>query len=153
MHIPLIDVVMADHILTLFTHYCMHVYPLTVPGGPPENFTVDVISSTQIQLMWQPPASGIRNGLVRFYRISVIEVQTNNSYFYTQPSGSLALQIDFRHPFYDYVCSVAAATTEVGPYTSPLTVRTFQDGKPYPSFLTTRFIYFIWLTLVIIMFL
>ena len=107
----------------------MHVHPLTVPGGPPENFTVDVISSTQILLMWQPPATEIRNGLVRYYRISVTEVQTNTSYFYTQPSGSPALQVEFRHPYYDYVCSVAAATIGPGPYTSPLTVRTFEDGE------------------------
>ena len=104
----------------------------TVPGGAPDNFTVDVISSTQILLMWQPPANEIQNGLVRFYRISVIEVQTNTSYFYTQPSDSLARQIEFRHPFYDYVCSVAAVTIGPGAYTSPLTVRTFEDGKLFP---------------------
>ena len=104
----------------------------TVPGGAPENFTVDVISSTQILLMWQPPANEIQNGLVRFYRISVIEVQTNTSHFYTQPSDSPAWQVGFRHPFYDYVCSVAAVTIGPGPYTSSLTVRTFEDGKLFP---------------------
>ena len=101
----------------------------TVPGGAPENFTVDVVSSTQILLMWQPPLNEIQNGLVRFYRISVVEVKTNTSYFYTQPSASSTQQVEFRHPFYDYVCSVAAITIGPGPYTSPLTVRTLEDGK------------------------
>ena len=108
---------------------------LTVPGGPPENFTANVVSSTEIQLMWQPPASEIQNGLVRNYTIFVIEVQTNTNHSYTvqsQSSEDPALPVEFCHPYYDYVCSVAAVTIGPGPYTSPLTVRTFEDGKCLP---------------------
>ena len=106
-----------------------------MPGGPPENFTVDVISSTQILLMWQPPPSEIQNGRVRLYTISVSEVQTGTSYSYTlhsQPSEDPALQVESLHPHYEYVCSVAAVTIGPGPPTSPLTVRTFEDGECFP---------------------
>ena len=108
------------------------VHFLTVPGGPPENFTVTVVSSMEILLMWQPPASEIINGLVRNYAIFVIEVQTNTNHSYTlqsQPSEDPARLLESLHPYYDYVCSVAAVTIGPGPYTSPLTVRTFEDGK------------------------
>ena len=46
---------------------CTH--SLTVPGGPPENFTVEVISSTQIQLTWQPPAREVQNGRIRLFTV------------------------------------------------------------------------------------
>ena len=103
--------------------------PLTVPSGPPENFTVDVISSTEILLMWQPPASEIQNGLVRLYTVIVFEVQTNTSYSHTVASEESALLVESLHPYYDYVCSVTAVTIGPGPYTSSLTVRTFEDGE------------------------
>ena len=68
---------------------CLHL--LTVPGGRPENFTVDVISSTQILLMWRPPASEIHNGCVRLYTISVFEVQTGTNYSYILRTDSMSI--------------------------------------------------------------
>ena len=115
----------------------VYVHPSTVPGGPPENFTVDVVSSTQIQLTWQPPLSEIQNGRVRLFTVSVFEVQTNTTYSYirrSQPSDDLTLQLESLHPFNEYVCSVAAITIGPGPYTSPLSVRTFEDGECLPFF-------------------
>ena len=111
-----------------------------MPDGPPENLTVDVISSTQILLMWQPPRSEIQNGPVRLYTISVFEVQTDTNYSYTlhsQPSEDPAFQVESLHPYYEYVCSVAAVTIGPGPPTSPLTVRTFEDGECLPFLLIT----------------
>ena len=91
--------------------------------------------------MWQPPASEIQNGRLRNYAIFVLEVQTNTNHSYTllnQPSEDPALQVEFRHPYYDhYVCSVAAVTIGARPCTSPLTVRTFEDGKCLTFFLIT----------------
>ena len=110
----------------------LYLHLLTVPGGPPENFTVHVISSTHILLMWRPPASEIQNGPVHLYTISVFEVETGTNYSYTlrsQPSEDPALQVESLHPYYDYVCSVAAVTIGPGPPTSSLTVRTFEDGE------------------------
>ena len=79
---------------------------MTVPGGPPKNFTADVHSSTQILLMWQPPSSEIQNGRIRLYTVSVFEVQTDTNYSYTlysQPSEDPALLVESLHPYYDYM--------------------------------------------------
>ena len=114
---------------------CTH--PLTVPGGPPENFTVEAISSTRIRLTWQPPAHEVQNGRIRLFTVSVSEVQTNTTYshtLYSQPSENFTLQLESLHPFYEYVCFVAAVTIGPGPYTSPLIVRTFEDGEYLPFF-------------------
>ena len=105
---------------------------MTVPGGSPNNFTADVRSSTQILLMWQPPSSEIQNGRIRLYTVSVFEVQTDTNYSYTlysQPSEDPALLVEPLHPYYDYMCNVSAVTIGPGPYTSPLIVRTFEDGE------------------------
>ena len=105
---------------------------MTVPGGPPKNFTADVRSSTQILLMWQPPSSEIQNGRIRLYTVSVFEVQTDTNYSYTlysQSSEDSALLVESLHPYYDYMCNVSAVTIGPGPYTSPLTVKTFEDGE------------------------
>ena len=113
-----------------------------MPGGPPENFTANVVSSMEILLMWQPPASEIHNGRIRNYAIFVFEVQTNTNDSYTlqsQPSEDPALRVESLHPYYDYVCSVSAVTIGPGPYTSPLTVKTFEDGKCLPFFLITHY--------------
>ena len=131
----------ASHHSHSYKLYCtlsfLYVHPSTVPGGPPENFTVDVVSSTQIQLTWQPPPQEIQNGLVRLFIVSVSEIQTNTTYSYTlrsQPSEDLTWQLESLHPFYEYVCSVAAVTIGPGPDTSPLRVKTFEDGKCLPFF-------------------
>ena len=108
-----------------------------MPGGPPENFTVVVVSSTRIQLTWQPPPREIQNGHVRLFTVFVSEVQTNTTSLYTlrsQPLEDLTLQLESLHPFYEYVCSVAAITIGPGPYTSRLRVRTFEDGECLPFF-------------------
>ena len=111
------------------------IFPtLTVPGGFSKNFTADVRSSRQILLMWQPPPREVQNGRIRLYTISVFEVQTNTNYSYihSQPSEDSALLVESLHPYYEYMCSVSAVTIGPGPYTSPLTVRTFEDGEYLP---------------------
>ena len=132
--------VWVENILQSLQCTLIPVHLLSVPGGPPENFTAIVVSSMEILLMWQPPASEIQNGRIRNYAIFVLEVQTNTNHSYTllsQPSEDPALPVQFRHPYYDYVCSVAAVTIGPGPYTSPRTVRTFEDGKCLTFFLIT----------------
>ena len=107
---------------------------LTVPMGPPQNFTATVTSSTQILFMWQSPPSEVQNGRLRSYTISMFEVQTNKSYTHVGDVSEdpIQLHVEFLHPYYDYVCSVAAVTIGPGPYTSPLRVRTLEDGEYFP---------------------
>ena len=102
-----------------------------MPGGPPQNFTASVTSSTQILLTWQSLSIEVQNGRVRMYKISIFEVQTNTSSTHVGEvsEGPMQLRVESLHPYYDYVCSVAAVTIGSGPYTSPLAVRTFEEGE------------------------
>ena len=90
--------------------------------------------------MWQPPPSEIQNGRVRLY-ISVFEVQTGTNYSYTlQPSEDPTLQVESLHPYYDYVCSVAAVT--IGPRGHPhyhLQLGHLKMVSVYPFFLMIHY--------------
>ena len=109
---------------------------LAVPGGPPQNMTADAISSTQILLLWKSPPSDVQNGRIHSYAIFVLEIQTNTTLTY-EVNTSLTyevniggrLQVGSLHPYFEYECSVAAVTIGPGPYTSPLSVETFEDSE------------------------
>jgi len=89
--------------------------------------------------MWQSPPSEVQNGRLRSYTISMFEVQTNKSYTHVGDvlEDPMQLHVEFLHPYYDYVCSVAAVTIGPGPYTLPLHVRTLEDGEYLPFALIT----------------
>ena len=65
------------------------------------------------------------------YKVSIFEVQTNTSSTHVGEVSEdpMQLRVESLHPYYDYVCSVAAVTIGPGPYTSPLLVRTLEDGE------------------------
>ena len=44
-------------------------------------------------------------------------------------SVAMQTKLEFLHPYYNYTCAVAAVTTEVGPYSIPITVTTNEDGE------------------------
>ena len=89
--------------------------------------------------MWQAPPSEDQNGQLRSYTISAFELQTNTSTTHVGEvsEGPMQLRVESLHPYYDYVCSVAAVTIGPGPYTSPLLVRTLEDGEYFPPCIDT----------------
>lgn len=41
-----------------------------VPGMPPEDLRCAALSSTSLQVSWQPPALSYQNGLLQGYKVS-----------------------------------------------------------------------------------
>ena len=98
-----------------------------VPSGPPTNFSVTTLSSTSVQLTWQPPRAEERNGIIRQYTIRV-EPSTGEAYsITTADEGSFV--VSTLRPYTLYMFSVAAITIGEGPYTHPIQVQTNTDGK------------------------
>lgn len=97
------------------------------PIAAPQQFTVSK-NSTSLTLSWNPPLFEDTNGLIQYYAILVTEVDTNTS---LPPMNSFTTQITLSslHPYYVYKCKVAAYTTGIGPYTSPITVQLNQEGE------------------------
>ena len=78
-------------------------------------------------MSWSPPAADQQNGIIREYRVQVLEIETGNVSFHVSFSTSLA--ISSLHPDYTYELSVSAFTVATGPYSSVVTVTTPEDGE------------------------
>ena len=86
-----------------------------------------MVTSTSLTLNWNPPGFDKVNGVIIYYQIIVIEVETGYTYNYT--SYSTTLSLTQLHPAYTYQCSIAAYTVALGPYSEPFNVTTAEDGR------------------------
>ena len=67
-----------------------------------------------------------RNGIIRYYTVRVIEIQTGIA---SQSNSTLeSLSLNNLHPAYDYQIQVAAVTVSTGPFSSAVTTSTAEDG-------------------------
>jgi len=76
--------------------------------------------------MWDTIAPENRNGILRHYLVSVLEVETNEMSTYT--AVSTQVNISSLHPYYTYTCNVAAVTNRVGPFSQFISIITPQEG-------------------------
>ena len=129
--------------------YCLNVCIITDPSAAPRNICVTVNSSTNIILTWESPPMDAENGLLLVYHLIVIETQIQYSddgeeirgmerYLnrtYNVSEGRVQL-IDMLHPDYNYTVRIAAATEPgIGPFSDPITVRTYMDGEKTAFFI------------------
>ena len=108
------------------SNYRITRMPTAAPTGPPQNLIGTTPTSTTLSLSWIPPPVEEQNGVIRSYRITVINEETGSSLMYSTIGTSYLLS-DL-HPYHRYNCSVAAYTVETGP-SSSITVRQPEDGK------------------------
>ena len=102
----------------------------TVPTGPPQNFTVQVLSSRAVLVSWRSPTVWKQNGVIITYTIVLVELLTNTTLTYEQGGNISELIVDELHPYYEYKCSMVAATrVGNGPFTGSITIRTLGDGR------------------------
>ena len=116
----------------------------TVPTEVPQNVTVTVESSRSIMLTWERPPVEEENGLLVCYHVIVIETQIRYAddgtvitgmqrYLnttYNVSEGRMQLIDESIHPDYNYTVRIAAATESgIGPFSDPVTVKTYMDGE------------------------
>ena len=65
----------------------------TVLSGPPTNIVVEVLSSTSLRIMWDPPDPFEQNGPIIGYEI-VLLVQNGSRVNYDTSSSTFSLQIE-----------------------------------------------------------
>ena len=113
----------------LFNQDCLaysRYLSITAPSEAPPNLSGHAVNSTTIELMWDTVAPENRNGIIRHYLVSVLEVETSEMSTYT--TVSTQLNISSLHPYYTYTCGVAAVTITVGPFSQSVSVITPQEG-------------------------
>ena len=96
------------------------------PNSAPDGVTAVTMSSTVISVNWNSLPAPSRNGIIRYYTVSVIELQTSIASQFNSTLESLTL--NNLHPAYDYQIQVAAVTVSTGPFSTAVTTTTAEDG-------------------------
>ena len=96
------------------------------PSGPPANFQARALDSRSIQLSWDPLPSALQNGIIRHYRVTILDIAGQARVINTTETS---VNVAALNPFTMYTCTVAAETIAVGPSTLPVQIVTPQDGK------------------------
>ena len=85
------------------------------------------VTASSLTLTWQPPSVENLNGIIRQYIVQIVETDTGRTL--TIASNNTEVTVEDLHPFYIYICRIAAETVELGPYSAPITVQLNEDGK------------------------
>ena len=64
-------------------------------------------------LTWDPPPYEMQNGLIRHYNVEIAEVETDS--VINLSTNVTNITVNDLLPFYNYTCTVAAVTVDVGP--------------------------------------
>ena len=100
----------------------------TAPSGAPVNIVATSLSSTSVELSWNPPPTDQQNGIITDYYINMTEVETGVTVQLTV-TGATSLLIDTLHPYYVYNFFISAATVVgQGPYSTLFSIQTPEDG-------------------------
>ena len=65
-----------------------------VPEGSPTKVVIDVLSSSSVNLKWEPPELADRNGIIIDYHINVTFARNNTVQRYSVPANGHSLPID-----------------------------------------------------------
>lgn len=100
-----------------------------IPTAPPQDITVDQLSSTRMTLTWNPPPFEHINGLIRYYVMQVTEVETQA--IFTVAPNITEITVEDLHPYYTYQCKIAAHTIDLGPFSNTITIQLLEEGELY----------------------
>ena len=99
----------------------------TVPSAPPLSVMPIAIDSTIISISWSPPNLNTTNGVIRHYKVSIVNIATGSEQTLTTADSHLT--ISMLTPFTLYSVRVAAFTIGTGPYSRPINITTAEDSK------------------------
>ena len=86
------------------------------------------ITSTSLELRWDPLSLHDANGRIRSYTIQCTELETDRKFEERSTKTETNITLRELHPYYTYNCSVAAVTVGRGPFSDPVVNRTLEDG-------------------------
>ena len=97
------------------------------PTAAPTEVSVIVNGSRGIYVSWNAPPANETNGIIVYYLVSVMELESLTEQEYETEQTSLA--VNRLHPYYTFTVMVAAVTIDTGPYSIGYTVQTLADGR------------------------
>ncbi len=105
------------------------IAPTASPQNPAPIFYSD--SASTLNLTWYPPPVEKQNGIILYYKIQMIELETSTVSEFT--SSFTHLYLTNLHPYYSYTFTMAAVTIADGPFSTGFTVLMPEDGKKVNS--------------------
>ena len=121
----------------MHTHTHIHTNTYT---GPPVNLTVKAIGPNYVLLHWAPPPEASGNGIIQHYLVSFMEGNSSQTARnLTSSSSRPSMYIGYLRPSTTYICSVAAVTVLVGPFSTGLSFTTQPHSKTNNSHTHTEF--------------
>ena len=122
---------------TILTIYYYHISSLIhiclpiVPSGVPRDLVADVISSSAVNLSWQPLLPEQQNGLLIRYVVNVTTVETGERFELVSATDQLT--VNSLHPHWTYIFAPTLVSGEtsvgVGRPSLAVTASTLEDGK------------------------
>ena len=128
-----ITVYVFDFLLVCF---CLMCVCIAAPSDFPRNFSVSVVTSHSLFLVWNPPPPEDQNGVIIRYRVNITVLSTREMYQLLSVNASITVLA--LRPYTSYIFNIAAETSVgVGPFSGANTVMTATDGKKRtPNILT-----------------
>jgi len=123
---------MVRFFIPLFKQHNVNFEYSAAPTAPPEDLLATALDPRTLHISWQPPAEEDRNGIIRRYVTNITEFDTGTNFQMESTNTEITLQN--LHPFYQYLCSVAAETVALGPSTPVFTIEMPEDGNLHEEF-------------------
>ena len=101
---------------------------IIVPTSPPTVISYYAVDSSSLYLSWSAPPVDQQNGIIRYYNITLVELETGSIFSYTA-TNTANLTITLLHPNYQYQFEISAVTIATGPSSMPVTLQMPEDGK------------------------
>ena len=115
----------THHILLFHSFFiCLPI----VPSGVPRDLVAVVVSSSAVNVSWQPLLPEQQNGIIIQYVVNVTTVETGEGFELVSASNQLT--VHSLHPHWTYIFTVSGETSVgVGPPSLAVTATTLEDGK------------------------
>ncbi len=102
----------------------------SVPSDVPQNFTVQIISSTTLLLNWLPPPPESRNGQILGFTITITQDGDGSTMIIPVVNNEHEVLVNNLLQFTTYTCSILAFTAiGNGPTSQTVTLTTLEDGR------------------------
>ena len=113
---------------------------IAAPSGFPQNFSVSVVTSRSLSLIWNPPPLEDQNGVIIHYRINITVLDSMEMFQLLSDNSSIT--VNSLIPYTTYMLTIAAETAVgEGPFSGAYTVMTATDGKKQTPY---KFIFIDW---------
>uniref|UniRef100_A0A8C2J1Q0 Sidekick cell adhesion molecule 1a n=1 Tax=Cyprinus carpio TaxID=7962 RepID=A0A8C2J1Q0_CYPCA len=109
------------------------------PSVAPQNIQINTLSSTQLEVQWEPPPAETQNGIIQGYKILYWEMDNQNETervkILFRPETNMRLKNLTSYTYYMVKLSAFNAAGD-GPFSEPRRGRTLQAAPSTPSFIS-----------------